>query len=345
MSVEKKINYKDKKLTKAQQKKAKAINSAGIKNYLNEQETVTVPKKWLSSPDHVIAELAYITPREQKILLDADLYGSLNGQPNRGPGGIMSLQGAGDGGGSENAGTDDKGNSMGGGTGPSVQAPPGVRSNPTAPTDGTEGTLSDPREKFDFVGNTTFGPTQKYTGGGFFSGANKYGYRDVDTNPFSKNYGDTKPGYAGRIIGGLGSLLTGIPFVGGALGTAYDYGKGIFGPKQKDMSQFNNLGLYTDRLTDPNYNYDGDFNDGVEDIFKDNVKPKTIFDDGGGDGDDGQNNNLTTYDPYTLPVEGEEVSPEEENFKQRFRVANKFRQDKQGQLDPEILEMISKLYT
>ena len=243
MSVEKKINYKDKKLTKAQQKKAKAINSAGIKNYLNEQETVTVPKKWLSSPDHVVAELAYITPREQKILLDADLYGSLNGQPNRGPGGIMSLQGAGDGGGSENAGTDDDGNSMGGGTGPSVEAPPGVTSNPSAPTDGTEGTLSDPREKFDFVGNTKFGPTQKYTGGGFFSGANEYGYRDVNTNPFSKNYGDTKPGYAGRIIGGLGSLLTGIPFVGGALGTAYDYGKGIFGPKPRDMSQFNNLGL------------------------------------------------------------------------------------------------------
>jgi hypothetical protein len=95
----KKNNYKDQRLTKAQQKKSKAVNSAGIKNYLGEQENVTVPKKWLSSPDHVVAELAYITPREQKILLDADLYGSLNGEPNRGPGGIMSLQGAGDGGG------------------------------------------------------------------------------------------------------------------------------------------------------------------------------------------------------------------------------------------------------
>ena len=40
------------------------------------------------------------------------------------------------------------------------------------------------------------------------------------------------------------SLLTGIPLVGGALGTAYDYGKGIFGPKQKDMSKFNRLGLF-----------------------------------------------------------------------------------------------------
>ena len=159
MATDKKITYEDQRLTKAQQKKAKPVKSAGIKNYLGKQETVTVPKKWLSSPDHVVAELAYITPREQKILLDANLYGSLKGKPNRGPGGIMSLQGAGDGGGSENAGTNDDGSSMGGGTGPSVAAPPGVTSNPTAPTDGTEGTLSDPREKFDYkVGDTVFGP-------------------------------------------------------------------------------------------------------------------------------------------------------------------------------------------
>ena len=130
--IDKKLKYKDQKLTKAQQKKAKAINSAGIKNYINEQETVTVPKKWLSSPDHVVAELAYITPREQKILLDANLYGSLNGQPNRGPGGIMSLQGAGDGGGSENAGTGGNdgygggGGGGGGGSGNYVAPPPGV---------------------------------------------------------------------------------------------------------------------------------------------------------------------------------------------------------------------------
>ena len=159
MAIDKKITYEDQRLTKAQQKKAKPVKSAGIKNYLGKQETVTVPKKWLSSPDHVVAELAYITPREQKILLDANLYGSLNGKPNRGPGGIMSLQGAGDGGGSENAGTNDDGSSSGGGTGPSVEAPPGVTANPSAPTDGTDGTLSDPREKFDYkVGNTVFGP-------------------------------------------------------------------------------------------------------------------------------------------------------------------------------------------
>ena len=84
MAVEKKIKYKDQRLTKAQQKKVKPANQGGGPNYLGKEKTVTVPKKWLSSPDHVVAELAYITPREQKILLDADLYGSLKGKPNKG---------------------------------------------------------------------------------------------------------------------------------------------------------------------------------------------------------------------------------------------------------------------
>ena len=85
--------YKDKKLTEKEKKTIKPVKQAGGMNYLGKQETVTVPKKWLSSPDHVVAELAYITPKEQKILLDANVYGSLKGKPNKGPGGIMSLQG------------------------------------------------------------------------------------------------------------------------------------------------------------------------------------------------------------------------------------------------------------
>jgi len=93
MSIDKKINYEDQRLTEKQKKKIKPANQGGGPNYLGKQDTVTVPKKWLSDPDHVVAELAYITPREQKILLDANLYGSLKGKPNRGPGGIMSLQG------------------------------------------------------------------------------------------------------------------------------------------------------------------------------------------------------------------------------------------------------------
>ena len=71
-------------------------------------------------------------------------------------------------------------------------------------------------------------------------GANRYGYTDTLAD------GSLKPGFGGRILGGLGSLLTGIPFVGGALGTAYDYGRGIFGRKDPyaDMSAYNRLGLF-----------------------------------------------------------------------------------------------------
>ena len=76
---------------------------------------------------------------------------------------------------------------------------------------------------------------------------------------------------------------------------------------------------------------------------------KKSYDFGPPDGpgnDDGNQGIMAAYNPYTLPVEEEApVSQEEEDFIQRYRVANKFRQDKQGQLDPEILEMISKLYT
>jgi hypothetical protein len=65
-----------------------------------------------------------------------------------------------------------------------------------------------------------------------------------------------------------------------------------------------------------------------------------------GEGNDNQGI-MAAYIPNMLDTAEEEIplSQEEEDFKQRFRVANEFRQDKQGQLDPTILEMISKLYT
>ena len=69
-----------------------AIQGGGP-NYLGKQKMVKAPKKWQSSPDHEPAELAYITEKEKDILIDLDLYGSLNGKPNRGPSGIISLQG------------------------------------------------------------------------------------------------------------------------------------------------------------------------------------------------------------------------------------------------------------
>jgi len=83
----------DKRLTSEEKKKIKPVNQGGGPNYLGKQEMVTAPKKWLSDPDHVVAELAYITPKEKEMLIKADIYGSLKGTPNKGPSGIQSLQG------------------------------------------------------------------------------------------------------------------------------------------------------------------------------------------------------------------------------------------------------------
>ena len=279
MATDKKITYEDQRLTKAQQKKAKPVKSAGIKNYLGKQETVTVPKKWLSSPDHVVAELAYITPREQKILLDANLYGSLKGKPNKGPGGIMSLQG-------------DLG---------------GYDASPGGPNDGT----SD--------GPVGRGPDK-----------NKQRAADIMTGKtnVSSPTGDTvgygnKPSIFSNIVGGIKD---------------YVMGGGIIGAGIRGLT-----GLY-DKVTGPP---DLGIRDGYN--MANIAGPKSYdFGPGPGEGDGDSNQGImAAYNPYILPIEGEEIplSKEEEDFIQRYRVANEFRQDKQGQLDPAILEMISKLYT
>ena len=106
--------YKDQRLTDSQKKKIKPAIQGGGPNYLGKQEEVTVPKKWLSDPDHVVAELAYITPEEKKILLEKNLYGSLKGKPNTGPAGIQSLQGDM---GSVGGGSSGNGGNSGGGSG------------------------------------------------------------------------------------------------------------------------------------------------------------------------------------------------------------------------------------
>jgi len=76
------------------QKKNGGIMSiqGGVENY-EPSEMVNAPMKAKSSPDHPTAHLAYITPEEQDILIDLNLYGSLKGKSNRGPAGIPSLQG------------------------------------------------------------------------------------------------------------------------------------------------------------------------------------------------------------------------------------------------------------
>jgi hypothetical protein len=239
----------------------------GGPNYLGEQPEVTAPKYWQSSPDHEAAELAYITPTERDILIDLDIYGSLNGKPNRGPSGIMSLQGDLGGYDASPGGPD-----SGGGGGHRVgQGDPQkqrvqdiLRGNVTT---GQTVAVSD-RTRQHAVPEYARGPDgkMKYIGSGFKSAPslfNPQGYRsiynkrglfggpDIRFNRGAGEYqfkdprtGNVKPGWGGRLLGGLASILTGIPFVGGAIGSAIDHGKGIFGQKPRDMSPYRNLGLF-----------------------------------------------------------------------------------------------------
>ena len=74
-------------------KRVKYDVQGGVKNYLGKQKEVKAPIKWQSSPDHPETELAYITKAEKDLLVKKDLHGSLKGGVNRGPSGIMSLNG------------------------------------------------------------------------------------------------------------------------------------------------------------------------------------------------------------------------------------------------------------
>ena len=281
MSVDKKIKYEDKK----------PAMQGGGPNYLGKQKEVKVPVRWKSSPDHPDTELAYITEPEKQVLIALNMHGGLeDGKPNKGPKGIISLQGdlggysAGAGGTSSGKGAGDADKGKGGrssedykqtdyykmmtGTGTTATSPTGdtVRSKNIAK--GAVPEYVNTPDGLKYVGAKT-----KFVGKGLF---NPSGYRGtVGTSPtffdrlFRRNnpmgtittrinpvtgqleyyseeedVGEAKPGILGRVLGGIGSLVTGIPILGSAIGSAYDYGKGIFGAQPRDMSQFNRLGLY-----------------------------------------------------------------------------------------------------
>ena len=248
-------------------KKLKAVVQGGVDNYLGKQPQVQAPRKWQSSPDKPATELAYITEAEKDLILKANIHGGLEGGPNMGPSGIMSLDSFGDVGGAGASGGD---TSAGGGANEGAgfsgkgggESPADFSARVAKETANLQNAENIQARDLGYnarqdIVNRTYGPLQKYTGergflGNLFRGANKYGYTDTYTS--GPKAGQVKPGFGGRILGGLGSLLTGIPFVGGAIGTAYDYGKGIFGRKPRDMSQFNKLGLFGElsNLENPN---------------------------------------------------------------------------------------------
>jgi hypothetical protein len=66
-----------------------------VKNYLKSVKEITAPLNWKSAPDSPPTQLAYITQPEIDMLVKANIHGSMNGKPNKGPKGIISLDGGG----------------------------------------------------------------------------------------------------------------------------------------------------------------------------------------------------------------------------------------------------------
>ena len=285
----------DKRLTAAEKKKIKPVNQGGGPNYLGKQETVTVPKKWLSDPNHVVAELAYITPREQKILLDANIYGSLKGKPNKGPGGIMSLQGDLGGYDASPGGPND-----GGSKGTSTESKSKQRaadimtgkvsvSSPTGVTEGYKGPAPTGQNKFgDFVG-----PSYKGDVGGF-----------DDKGVFSTSFAPTKtknPFSLGNIatniaLGILAPQLLGPKFATGM--KAYNVAKTLSGfAKDIGLTDTNVVDSFTSNFSDKV----SGFGKGKKSTTKSTTKNNTI--NNGGDNKEGLaslENQAGNYDEYIL---------------------------------------------
>ena len=59
-----------------------AYNQGGIINFLGKQPEVTAPVRAQSHADSPPTQLAYITDAEKDLLVNANIHGSMDGQPN-----------------------------------------------------------------------------------------------------------------------------------------------------------------------------------------------------------------------------------------------------------------------
>ena len=142
----------------------------GMKNFLGEQPMVNAPKYWQSAPDHEMTELAYITPRERDVLVDMNMYGTMQGRPNEGPSGIMSLNGWGSSDSSQNragadisAGMDRSGSDRG-------WSRPGGFTSPHAKSPAELKVLADRKGSSTVMPSSFYGKKYKPQGSSFMGG-------------------------------------------------------------------------------------------------------------------------------------------------------------------------------
>ena len=197
MSVDKKISYE------------KPVVQGGVDNYLGKQPQVQAPRKWQSAPDKPATELAYITEAEKDLILKANIHGGLEGGPNMGPSGIMSLDSFGDIGGAGASGGDTSasGGAMDG------RGFSGRNTNTTSERE-FDRQKANQRAALQIaeraqaknlgykerqnIADKTYGPMQKYSGDGFLGG-----YK-----------GGGRKGGLGGILGTIVGMMMGIPGLG-----------------------------------------------------------------------------------------------------------------------------------
>jgi len=213
MSVDKRINYDV---------------QGGVKNY-KPSEMVTVPKKAKSSPKHPATELAYITKAEKDLLIKKNLHGSLKGKVNKGPGGVMSLNG----GFNEEGGFQSGGNQSAAESGDSGAFGGGAENEQNA---------QDVRNAAINAGaGQTVNPgffDSKYTvSPDVLEEAKKY-RQDPNNLYANQAFKKTQGGTLGNFISGGGILGAGIRSLGQMFGLGKKYNEPTY-----DMSQYNQLGL------------------------------------------------------------------------------------------------------
>ena len=323
----------------------------GVKNY-KPSKMVTAPKKAKSSPNHPATELAYITKAEKDLLIKQNLHGSLKGKPNKGPSGIMSLDG----------GYNEPGGFQSGG-------------NQSAAESGDTGAFGGGAENEQNARDTRSATINAGAGQrvnpGFFDSRNVISpeevamakdYRNQNNiqGTVAKNaYNKTRGGTLGNFIGGGGILGAGIRGLGNMFGLGKTYDQ-----PTNDMSGYNSLGLGgtgQEGFGVPTQQGDYDMlGNKINEITGEITSPTgqslgTIpgypggNDDDGGiitipTGDNGSDQYVNLIDQY---VPKDPTIPNDA-FSQRFKVKDEFRKAKGNDLmaeDKAIQKMIEELYT
>ena len=209
----------------------------GVRNYLGKQKQVKAPLKWQSSPDHPTTELAYITQAEKDLLVKQDLHGSLNGGVNRGPSGIMSLNGF---------GSADSNQNVSGSQVSAAETGGGGGSN--------SGSGMSQSDANDFRSAAINAGAGQRVNPGFFDSVNVISPEEVAMAKDYRNQNNIQGTIAQNAYnktrgGAFGNFISGGGITGGiikGLGQMFGLGKKYNEPTYDIDNRFNSLGVYND---------------------------------------------------------------------------------------------------